>query len=153
MGLATVCNPIEILMIEDNPADVRWAREALKEGRIQNETSVVTDGEAAIAYLRREGKFQNAARPDLILLDLNLPRKSGTEVLAEMKTDMELREIPVIVLTTSPVERQSLLKTYNLPPNSYLLKPLNWTRFLDAVRCYSDLKLVIVKDDKQERVN
>ncbi len=146
MATATFCSPIEILMVEDNPADVRWAREALKEGRIQNSTSVVTDGEAAIAYLRREGKFKASSRPDLILLDLNLPKKSGSEVLAELKTDTALRDIPVIVLTTSPMERQALVKTYDLPANSYLLKPLNWTRFLDAVRCYTDLKLVIVRD-------
>lgn len=146
MATATFCSPIEILMVEDNPADVRWARETLKEGRIQNSTSVVTDGEAAIAYLRHEGKFKGSQRPDLILLDLNLPKKSGSEVLAELKTDSELRDIPIIVLTTSPMERQSLLRTYNLPANSYLLKPLNWTRFLDAVRCYTDLKLVIVRD-------
>ncbi len=145
METGTRCNPIEILMVEDNPADVRWAREALKEGRIQNTTSVVMDGEAALLYLRQEGRYKDAARPDLILLDLNLPKKSGNEVLAELKTDADLRDIPVVVLTTSPVERQSLVKTYGLPHNSYLLKPLSWTRFLDAVRCYSDLELVIVK--------
>jgi two-component system, chemotaxis family, response regulator Rcp1 len=152
MEAATLGSPIVILMVEDNPADVRWAREALKEGRIRNSTHVVADGEAAIAYLRRQGKFQDAARPDLILLDLNLPKKSGVEVLAELKMDGSLRHIPVIVLTTSPAERQTLLKTYNLSPNSYLLKPLNWTRFLDAVRCYEDLQLVIVKSG-DEHVN
>lgn len=145
MESAAVCTPIEILMIEDNPADVRWAREALKEGRISNSTSVVSDGEAAIAYLRREGKFKTAPRPDLILLDLNLPKRSGSEVLAEMKSDPDLQAIPVIVVTSSPVERQSLLKTYDLPQNSYVLKPLNCTRFLDAVRCYQNLELIIVK--------
>ena len=144
MATASV-SPIEILMVEDNPADVRWAREALKEGRIQNTTNVVMDGEAALSYLRREGKFKDASRPDLILLDLNLPRRSGSEVLAEVKADPSLQDIPVVVLTTSPVERQWLLTTYNLPSNSYLLKPLNWTGFLDAVRCYTGLNLVIVK--------
>jgi two-component system, chemotaxis family, response regulator Rcp1 len=139
--------PIEILMVEDNPADARWAKEALKEGRIHNTTSVVADGEAALAYLRRQGKFYGAARPDLILLDLNLPKKSGVEVLNEVKTDPDLRDIPVVVLTTSPIERQSLLRTYNLPSNSYILKPLNWSRFLDAVRCYNHLELMIVKCD------
>lgn len=145
MHTATVCSPIEILMIEDNPADVRWAREALKEGRIQNITNVVTDGEAALQYLRRQGKYASAPTPDLILLDLNLPKKSGSEVLAELKTDPDLRHLPIIVLTTSPLERQSLLKTYSLPQDSYLLKPLNWSRFLEAVRCYANLELVIVK--------
>jgi two-component system, chemotaxis family, response regulator Rcp1 len=139
------CRPIEILMVEDNPADARWAREALKEGRIQNETNLVADGEAAIAYLRRQGKYVSARRPDLILLDLNLPRKSGAEVLAEVKTDPDLRNIPVVVLTTSAVERQHLVRMYNLPSNSYVLKPLNWTRFLEAVRCYENLDLLIVK--------
>ncbi len=142
---AVMSRPIEILMVEDNPADVRWAREALKEARIQNTTNVVTDGEAGLTYLRRQGKYADAERPDLILLDLNLPKKSGGEVLAELKSDPDLRDIPVIVLTASPIERQMLLKTYDLPPNSYILKPLNWSRFLDAVRCYADLELVIVK--------
>jgi CheY-like chemotaxis protein len=142
----TGCRPVEILMVEDNPADARWAREALKEGRIQNTTTHVADGEAALAYLRKQGKYSGVSRPDLVLLDLNLPRKSGVEVLAEVKVDPDLRDIPVVVLTTSPIERQSLLRTYNLPPNSYILKPLNWARFLDAVRCYQNLDLLIVKN-------
>ncbi len=93
-----------------------------------------------------KGSSKDLSWPDLIFLDLNLPKKSGSEVLAELKTDSELRDIPIIVLTTSPMERQALVRTYDLPANSYLLKPLNWTRFLDAVRCYTDLKLVIVRD-------
>src|ERR1700730_7176397 len=145
------CRPIEILMVEDNPADARWAREALKEGRIQNTTNLVADGEAAIAYLRKQGKYVSARRPDLVLLDLNLPRKSGMEVLAEVKTDPDLRNIPVVVLTTSAVERQHLLHMYTLPSNSYILKPLNWTRFLEAVRCYEELDLLIVKGDPDTR--
>lgn len=148
MQTATACSPIQILMVEDNPADVRWAKETLKDARLQNTTNVVMDGEAALAYLRREGKYANVTLPDLILLDLNLPKRSGSEVLAEMKTDPALRDIPVVVLTTSPVERQHLTKTYDLPPNSYILKPLNWSRFLDAVRCYNNLELVIVKSEK-----
>ena len=147
MSVETICRPIDILLVEDNPADARWAREALKEGRIQNTATVVTDGEAALAYLRRQGKYSEASRPDLILLDLNLPRKNGVEVLAELKTDTELRRIPVVVLTTSPLERQSLIPTYNLPAASYILKPLNWTRFLEAIRDYPELDLLIVKSD------
>lgn len=147
MAVAAACTPIEILLVEDNPADVRWARETLKEARLQNTTNVVMDGEAALAYLRQEGKYSTAARPDLILLDLNLPKKSGGEVLDEVKSDPHLRDIPIVVLTTSPVERQNLTKTYNLPLESYILKPLNWGRFLDAVRCYDDLELVIVKKE------
>jgi len=96
--------------------------------------------------LRRQGRFAQVTRPDLILLDLNLPRKNGVEVLAEIKTDPELRNIPVVVLTTSPMERQSLLRTYNLPPSCYILKPLNWARFLEAVRSYAELELLIVKN-------
>ena len=145
MSVETICRPIEILLVEDNPADARWAREALKEGRIQNTTNVVADGEAALSHLRKQGRFAQASRPDLILLDLNLPKKSGVEVLAEIKTDPELRSIPVIVLTTSPVERQSLLRTYNLPASTYIVKPLNWSRFLEAVRSYAELELLIVK--------
>ncbi len=140
-------------MVEDNPADIRWAREALKEGRIPNTTAVVMDGEAAILYLRQEGKYKDAARPDLILLDLNLPKRSGNEVLAELKSDADPRDIPVVLPTTPPVERQALLRTYNLPQDSYLLKPLNWTRFLDAVRCDSDLELVIVKSTRAGHTN
>ena len=151
MSVETICRPIEILLVEDNPADARWAREALKEGRIQNTTNVVADGEAAISYLRKQGRFTQVTRPDLILLDLNLPRKNGMEVLAEIKTDAELRNIPVIVLTTSPVERQGLLRTYNLPPSTYILKPLNWSRFLEAVRGYEELALLIVKEQDQEQ--
>ena len=146
MSVETICRPIEILLVEDNPADARWAREALKEGRIQNIANVVADGEAAVSYLRKQGRFAQVTRPDLILLDLNLPRKNGVEVLAEIKTDPELRNIPVVVLTTSPVERQSLLRTYNLPPSCYILKPLNWVRFLEAVRSYAELELLIVKN-------
>ena len=147
MAVAAACTPIEILLVEDNPADVRWARETLKEARLQNTTNVVMDGEAAMAYLRQEGKYSDAARPDLILLDLNLPKKSGGEVLDEVKSDPRLRDIPIVVLTTSPVERQNLTKAYNLPLQSYILKPLNWGRFLDAVRCYDDLELAIVKKE------
>jgi CheY-like chemotaxis protein len=129
--------PIEILLVEDNPADARWVREALIEGHIQNATNVVSDGEAALQYLRHEGRFAQASRPDLILLDLNLPKKSGVEVLADLRIDPALREIPIVVLTTSPVERQSLVRTYDLPSGTYLLKPLNWPGFLQAIRCYS----------------
>jgi len=137
--------PIEILLVEDNPADARWVREALSEGQIRNITAVVPDGEAALLYLRREGRFQHASRPDLILLDLNLPKKSGVEVLADLKTDPSLREIPIIVLTTSNMERQSLMRSYDLPSGSYLLKPLNWVGFLEAIQCYSELGTLFLK--------
>jgi CheY-like chemotaxis protein len=141
--------PIEILLVEDNPADARWVREALIDGQIPNATAVVPDGEAALQYLRREAKFQGASRPDLILLDLNLPKKSGVEVLAELKTDPALRGIPIVVLTTSPMERQSLLRSYDLPSGSYLLKPMTWPGFLEAVQCYGELALLFRKKRSQ----
>ena len=141
--------PIEILLVEDNPADARWVREALKEGKIANATRVVSDGEVALQCLRQQGKFAQASRPDVILLDLNLPKKSGVEVLADIRSDPSLRDIPVVVLTTSPMERQGLLRTYNLPAGSYVLKPLDSASFLDAVRCYDQLQPLIRKTKGQ----
>jgi chemotaxis family two-component system response regulator Rcp1 len=149
MSLDGYKRPIDILLVEDNPADARWVREALKDSRLQNTISVVADGELAMQYLRRQGLFAQVSRPDVILLDLNLPKKSGVEVLADLKIDPSLSDIPVVVLTTSPLERQSLLRIYNLPPESYILKPLNWTGFLDAIRCYRELDALFVKSRSQ----
>ena len=134
-------------MVDDNRGDIDLAIEALHESKVANRLHGVETGMEALAFLRRAAGYSEAPRPDLILLDLNLPRKSGVEVLAEVKSDPELSRIPVVVLTTSPAERQSLLRTYNLPAASYILKPLNWTRFLDAVRCYDELELLIVKSE------
>ena len=139
MTVDGLSRPVEILLVEDNPADARWVREALTDGQIHNSIAVVADGEVALQYVRREGRFLQAPRPDLILLDLNLPKKSGVEVLADLKADPSLRDIPIVVLTTSSMERQSLMQRYDLPSGSYLIKPMTWAGFLEAVQCYSEL--------------
>lgn len=133
-------NPIEILLVEDNPADVRLTQEALREGKVKNNLSVARDGEEALAFLRREGQ----ARPDLILLDLNLPRRDGREVLKEIKADPELRRIPVVVLTTSSAE-VDILKSYELHANCYITKPVDLDQFITVVKSIDDFWLTIVK--------
>ncbi len=137
-------DPIEILLVEDNPADVRLTREALREEKIHNNLSVVSDGVEALAFLRREGAFANAVRPDLILLDLNLPRKDGREVLDEIKKDDSLKTIPVVVLTVSGAE-QDILKSYSLHANCYIRKPLDLAQFSKVVKSIQDFWLTIVK--------
>jgi CheY-like chemotaxis protein len=137
-------SPIEILLIEDNPADVRLTREALKEGKVRNTLSVVQDGVEALRFLRREGPHALASRPDLILLDLNLPRKDGREVLAVIKEDADLRRIPVVILTTSSAE-QDILRTYNLHANCYITKPLDMDQFIKVVKSIEDFWLTVVK--------
>ena len=118
-SLGTIGSPIEILLVEDNPADVRLTQEALKEGKVRNNLHHVSDGEEALAYLRREGTYARAVRPDIVLLDLNLPKRDGREVLADIKADPELRRIPVVVLTTSTAELD-IVRSYNLHANCYL---------------------------------
>lgn len=125
--------PIEILLVEDNPGDARLTREALKEGKIRNNMSVVGDGEEALAFLRRENSHADAPRPDLVLLDLNLPRKDGREVLEEIKEDPDLKRIPVVVLTTSKAE-EDILRTYNLHANCYINKPVDLDQFINVVK-------------------
>ena len=125
--------PIEILLVEDNPGDVRLTVEALKEGKLRNHMSVVGDGEQALAFLYRQGDHTDAPRPDLILLDLNLPRKDGREVLAEIKDDPDLKRIPVVVLTTSKAE-EDIVRTYNLHANCYITKPVDFDQFISVVR-------------------
>jgi len=137
-------NPIEILLVEDNLADVRLTQEALKEEKLRNNLSVVNDGVEALAFLRREGRYTNAVRPDLILLDLNLPRKDGREVLAEIKNDPDLRTIPVVVLTISEAEKDILI-SYNLHANCYITKPLDLNQFSKVVKSIQDFWLTIVK--------
>ncbi len=134
---------VEILLIEDNDGDVRLTREALNEGRIRNRLNVVNDGEQALAYLRRQGGHAGAPRPDLILLDLNLPRLDGREVLAEIKGDPELKQIPVVVLTNSRAE-QDLLRAYDLHANCFISKPVAFEEFIDVVRSIEDFWLTIV---------
>ena len=136
--------PIEILLIEDNPGDVDLTKFALKKAKMVNNVSVAIDGEDAMAFLRREGKHAEAPRPDLVLLDINLPKKSGMEVLAEMKTDDGLRRIPVIILTTSEAEAD-IIKAYDLHANSYVAKPVDLGQFMEAIRSLDDFWLAVVK--------
>lgn len=124
---------VEILLAEDCPGDARLTEEALKDAQVENELNVVTNGEEALAYLRREGVHQNATRPDLVLLDLNMPKLSGREVLEEMKKDPDLWSIPVVVLTTSSAE-QDIVEVYRLGGNCYIEKPLELDRFIDVVK-------------------
>ena len=136
--------PIEILLVEDNPGDVRLTIEALKDGRISNNLHVARDGTEGLRFLHREGPDEQAARPDLILLDLNLPKKNGREVLAEIKVDPELRRIPVVVLTTSQAD-EDVFKSYDLHANCYINKPVDFDQFIRVVRSIEDFWLTVVK--------
>jgi two-component system, chemotaxis family, response regulator Rcp1 len=135
---------IEILLVEDNAGDARLAMEALREAKVHNRLSWVTDGVEALAFLRREGQYAGAARPDLILLDLNLPRKDGREVLAVIKADDKLRRIPVVILTTSQAE-EDILKAYHLNANCYISKPVDLDQFMKVIRTIKEFWLTIVK--------
>jgi two-component system, chemotaxis family, response regulator Rcp1 len=135
--------PINILLVEDNPGDADLAREALENSKFNNNLQVVDDGEKAMAYLHREGAYRDAPRPDLILLDLNLPKKDGRQVLAEIKVDPELMRIPVVILTTSRAE-EDVLRTYNLHANCYITKPIDLNQFLHVVRSIEDFWMSIV---------
>ncbi len=137
MSSENFVQPIDILLVEDNPADVRLTVEALKEGKIYNNLHVVTDGVEAIAYLRRQGKYANAVRPDLIILDLNLPKKDGREVLKEIKNDDSLKTIPVVILTVSKSE-EDIIKSYNLHANCYITKPVDLSQFINVVKSIED---------------
>lgn len=132
--------PVNILLIEDNPGDVRLAQEAFKEGTLQVKLDVVMDGMEAIKYLRKEQPYQSADTPDLILLDLNLPKKDGREVLSEIKADLTLRRIPVVILTTSSAE-QDILNSYNLHVNCYINKPVDFDKFFDIIQKIEDFWL------------
>jgi len=136
--------PIDILLVEDNVGDARLAKEALKESKLKNDLHIVGDGIDAMDFLHGKGKFLNAPRPDLILLDLNLPKKDGREVLAEIKNDPDLKRIPVVILTISKAE-EDILKTYNLHANCYITKPLDLDQFMKVVRSIEDFWLTIVK--------
>lgn len=135
--------PIVILLVEDNPGDVRLTLEALREGKVSNNLIVADNGVEALAVLRREGKYADAPRPDLILLDLNLPKKDGREVLAEIKSDDDLKRIPVVVMTTSKAE-QDILKAYDLHANCYITKPVDLEQFFTVVKSIEDFWLSIV---------
>ena len=136
--------PIEILLVDDSPGDVRLIIEALKENKVKNKLYVVRDGVEALAFLRQEDKYANAPRPDLILLDLNLPKKNGHEVLAEIKADKSLRRIPVVVMTVSEAERD-ILKAYDLHVNCYVTKPIDLEQFVKVVKSVEDFWFTIVK--------
>ncbi len=140
----TPLRPAEVLLVEDNPGDARLTLEALKEGKVLNRVSVVPDGVEAMAFLRREGPYADAPRPNLILLDLNLPKKDGREVLAEVKVDPDLKRIPVVILTTSRAE-EDIARTYDLHANCYVTKPVDLDKFLEVVRSIEDFWLAIVQ--------
>jgi two-component system, chemotaxis family, response regulator Rcp1 len=136
--------PIEILLVEDNPGDVRLTQEALKDGKVANNLHVVEDGEQAIAFLRKKGIYANAVRPDLILLDLNLPKKDGREVLKDIKSDDDIKMIPVVILTTSSAE-EDILSTYRDNANCYITKPISFDQFITVVKSIESFWLTIVK--------
>lgn len=137
-------NPIEILLVEDNPGDAELTAMALKQGRVVNNLRVVEDGVEALKYLRKQGTFADTNLPDLILLDLNLPKKDGREVLQEIKSDPELRRIPVVVLTTSQSDKD-ILKSYELHANSFITKPVDLAGFLEVIQALKQYWLAIVK--------
>ena len=140
--------PIHILMVEDDPADVRLTREALKNKKVHTTMDTVEDGLEAMAYLRREDNYAGMPRPDLILLDLNMPRMDGREVLSELKKDPRLKSIPVIVLTTSEGE-EDILSAYEMNANCYITKPVDWKQFIRVVELIEDFWLTVVKLPKE----
>jgi CheY-like chemotaxis protein len=136
--------PIDVLLVEDDPGDTLMIKEAFEDNKVRNRLSCVSDGEEALAFLRREGEHAEAPRPDLILLDLNLPRKDGREVLAEIKDDEELSTIPVVVLTTSEAE-EDIVRSYKLHANAYITKPVDFERFIKVVRQIDEFFVAVVK--------
>jgi CheY-like chemotaxis protein len=136
--------PIEVLLVEDDPGDVLMTQEAFEEHKVRNRLTVVSDGAEALAYLRREGQFKDAVRPDLILLDLNLPRRDGREVLEEVKKDNDLCRIPVVVLTTSAAD-EDILRSYQLHANAYVTKPVDFERFISVIRQIDEFFVSVVK--------
>jgi len=141
--------PIEILLVEDNPGDVRLTKEALKESKIINNLHVVMDGEEAMKYLLKQGEYKENPKPDIILLDLNLPKKNGREVLAEIKEKKELRYIPVVILTSSEAD-EDIVKTYELHANCYITKPVDLDQFSKVVKAIGDFWFSIVKLPNEE---
>jgi chemotaxis family two-component system response regulator Rcp1 len=144
MNSSTMGRSIEILLVEDNPGDARLTKEVLKEAKVFNRLHVVGDGVAALAFLRREGPYKEAIRPDVILLDLNLPKKDGREVLTDIKADPQLKQIPVVILTTSEAE-QDISQVYNLHANCYITKPVDLDRFIRVIHSIEEFWLTIVK--------
>lgn len=144
MSSETSGRPVDILLVEDNPGDIRLTQEALKEGKVLNNLHIARDGVEAMAFLRRQDKYADAVRPDLILLDLNLPKKDGHEVLAEIKTDEGLKRIPVVILTTSEAD-EDILKTYDYHANCYITKPMDLNQLINVVKSIEDFWLSLVK--------
>ncbi len=144
MADPTPLDVIDVLLVEDDDGDVLMTREAFEHHKIRNHLHVVQDGEEALQFLRREGQYADAPRPGLILLDLNLPRRDGRQVLAELKADPELRVIPVVVLTTSEAE-EDILRSYTLHANAYVTKPVDFDRFIDVIRQIDDFFVTVVK--------
>ena len=144
MNFESTPHPIDILLVEDNVADIRLTEEVLTDSKVHNNLIVANDGQEALWCLRRQGRFKNSPRPDLILLDLNLPIKDGREVLADIKADPDLKRIPVVILTTSKAE-EDILKTYNLHANCYITKPVDLEQFVTVVRYIEDFWLAIVR--------
>jgi CheY-like chemotaxis protein len=136
--------PIEVLLVEDDPGDVLMTQEAFHEHKVRNRLTVVSDGAEALSYLRREGQYADALRPDLILLDLNLPKRDGREVLAEIKKDEDLGRIPVVVLTTSAAD-EDILRSYQLHANAYVTKPVDFERFISVIRQIDEFFVSVVK--------
>ena len=141
---------IEILMIDDNPGDIWLTQQALQECKINNHLHYIEDGEEAIAYLRRDGVYAQATRPDLVLLDLNLPKRSGFEVLAEIKSNPQLKHIPVVILTTSQAEKD-IMQSYNLHANAYITKPIELDQFIEIVSAIESFWFQIVKLPPQDQ--
>ena len=144
MRTKIAAKPIEILLVEDSKGDVGLIEEVFEDAKIRNNLRVVEDGEEAILYLRGEGQFSGVLRPDIILLDLNLPKKDGREVLEEIKNDEDLRNIPVVVLTTSKAEAD-VLKSYNLHANAYVTKPVDFDQFIKVIKSIEDFWLEVVR--------
>ena len=136
--------PVHVLIVEDNPADVRWVTEVFREAGLRHFLSVVGNGEDALQFLRCQGPYVAAGRPDLILLDLNVPRRNGLEVLMEISIDQRLRDIPLVVLTSSPVELPHLQSLFKLPASRYLLKPLDWPKYLESIRGFDHLYVSVL---------
>jgi len=144
MNNKNIAKPIDILLVEDNPGDVRLTQEALKEAKVRNDLYVVNDGVEAMAFLRKQGVYKEVPRPDMILLDLNLPKKNGHEVLTEIKSDDDLKRIPVVMLTISKAE-EDIIKSYNLYANCFITKPVDLDQFLTVVKSIEDFWLTVVK--------
>ena len=140
----TASDEIHVLLVEDDPGDVLMTQEAFEHHKLRNQLHVVPDGVEALAFLRREGEHADAPRPGLVLLDLNLPRKDGREVLEEVKNDASLRSIPIVVLTTSQAE-EDILRSYNLHANAYVAKPVDFDRFIEVIRQIDDFFVSVVK--------